>query len=159
MTRLIGAAGEHYVAYVLLKMGLTVSLTRAGADAVDLLVGDVLSGQAASIQVKTARNARRNGKRQWPVGRKPLDKWATSKLVYALVDLNDQHKRHPEIFVVPVADIAQQAREKGFEEHKDWKTFYFELYESEEHSCATSKYRDKWCFLGLPARGGQPQTS
>lgn len=62
-TALIGAAGEHYVAFRLSALGFPVALTRGGSPTVDLMVGD-LEGQAAlSFQVKTSSGAWRSFKR------------------------------------------------------------------------------------------------
>ena len=127
-TKLVGAAGEHYVAYKLSSFGMSVALTRDGSDVIDLMAGDILQGTAIAIQVKTARNARKSKYWEWSVGRKPLA-LKDSNLVYVFIDLMEGAKENqpPTVFVVPVIDVAQQAIDAGFVENLDWKTFYFKI--------------------------------
>lgn len=140
--KLIGAAGEHYIAFKLSLMGYSVALTRDGSDTIDLMVGDILDGTAVAIQVKTARNASKTKYWEWSVGRKPLSLRST-ELIYVFVDLRevaDVYK--PDIFVVPISDIAKQAEEYGFSEHPDWNTYYFQIKKQDKE-----KYYEQWEFI------------
>ena len=148
-TKLVGAAGEHYVAYKLSTFGMPVALTRDGSDVIDLMAGDILKGTAIAIQVKTARNARKSKYWEWSVGRKPLN-LIGSKLVYVFVDLleGQNENKCPTIFVVPVADVAQQAIDAGFEDNPEWNTFYFKIDEKN-----SSMYLENWSLITGKADG------
>jgi hypothetical protein len=141
--KLIGAAGEHYVAFKLSSLGMPVALTRDGSDVIDLMAGDILKGTATAIQVKTARNARKSKYWEWSVGRKPL-KLKDSNLVYVFIDLIEGSKENqpPKVFVVPVVDVAQQAIDAGFMVNPDWKTFYFKISDENEEA-----YLDNWPLI------------
>lgn len=142
-TKLIGAAGEHYVAFKLSSFGMSVALTRDGSDVIDLMAGDILQGTATAIQVKTARNARKSKYWEWSVGRKPLN-LQDSNLVYVFIDLMEGAKEDqpPTVFVVPVGDVAQQAIDGGFIENPDWKTFYFKIYDENAEA-----YLENWPLI------------
>ena len=142
-TKLIGAAGEHYVAYKLSTLGMSVALTRDGSDVIDLMAGDILQGTATAIQVKTARKARKSNYWEWSVGRKPL-KLKDGNLVYVFIDLVEGSKEDqpPTVFVVPVIDVAQQAIDAGFLENPDWKTFYFKI-----HNENSEAYLENWPLI------------
>ncbi len=148
-TKLIGAAGEHYVAYKLSSFGMSVALTRDGSDVIDLMAGDIFQGTATPVQVKTARKARKGKYWEWSVGRKPLT-LKDSNLVYVFIDLMEGSKedRPPTVFIVPVADVAQQAIDAGFVENPDWKTFYFKIHD--EHSPA---YLENWSLITKRSNG------
>jgi hypothetical protein len=148
-TKLVGAAGEHYVAYKLSSFGMSVALTRDGSDVIDLMAGDILHGTAIAIQVKTARNARKSKYWEWSVGRKPLG-LKDSNLVYVFIDLleGSKEKSPPTVFVVPVIDVAQQAINAGFVENPDWKTFYFKIYDEQSDA-----YLEKWSLITEKSNG------
>lgn len=141
--KLTGAAGEHFVAFKLCSQGYSVALTRDGSDTIDLMVGDILNGSAVPIQVKTANNARKLKYWEWSVGRKPLTLKDT-KLIYAFVDLqmDEKGKCDPNVFIVPVADIAAQAESSGFKENPQWQTFYFQITDPDRE-----KYYEKWGYI------------
>ena len=141
--KLVGAAGEHFVAYKLASFGMSVALTRDGSDVIDLMAGDILRGTAVAVQVKTARNAEKSRYWEWSVGRKPLS-LEGSKLVYVFIDLKEDASNNssPTVFVVPVADVVAQLIADGFQENSDWKTFYFKIRMPE-----SSKYRDAWSLI------------
>jgi len=142
-TQLIGAAGEHYVAYKLSSFGMSVALTRDGSDVIDLMAGDILHGTAIAIQVKTARNARKSKYWEWSVGRKVIN-LKDSKLVYVFVDLKEDANENqtPLVFVVPVKDVAQQAINAGFVENPDWNTFYFKV-----DDISSDFYLENWSVI------------
>lgn len=144
-TKLIGAAGEHYVAYRLASLGMSVALTRDGSDVIDLMAGDILRGTAVAVQVKTARSANKGKYWEWSVGRKPLT-LKDSNLVYVFVDLriDGSSSKSPTAFVVPVADVVDQAIAAGFEKHPDWKTFYFKIHEPK-----SSEYLEAWPLITM----------
>lgn len=117
-TSLTGAAGEHYVAYKLSAMGYPTALTRGGSPVIDLMVGDIGGNGSISIQVKTSSSARRVFKRdknkdknrwEWDVGCKGKTLKGAS-IFYAFVNLKGTpssiRNPHPEVFIVPSADVA-----------------------------------------------------
>lgn len=107
---LIGAAGEHYVAFQLSVRGYAVGLTAQGTKSADLLVANLETGKSATIQVKTMTNAFVPAKK-----REPYWKWRvrvsgvlTSKtFLYAFVDLKDNILESPDVFIVPSSQAAK----------------------------------------------------
>ena len=142
-TKLTGAAGEHFVAYKLSSLGMAVALTRDVSDVIDLMAGNILNGTATPVQVKTARNAKKNKYWEWSVGRKPLT-LKNSRLVYVFIDLKEDKSSNdvPTVFIVPVADVAAQAISAGFGENPDWKTFYFKI-----NTDVATEYLDNWSLI------------
>lgn len=108
---LTGAAGEHYVAYELSRMGCPVGLTRGGSPSVDLMAGNPERGSAVSIQVKTSEDAYRHRKRDntdwwcWRFAPKGTLSQGDS-LFYAFVSLhNQEHKPLPVVFIMPAREV------------------------------------------------------
>ena len=91
-TALVGAAGEHYVAYQLSLKGFCVGLSRGGSPFVDIMISNP-SGEGVAIQVKTSSGARRAYKRKPQNNRWEFDVGIKAKvlggerLFYAFVDL------------------------------------------------------------------------
>ena len=74
------------------------------------------------------------------MGRKPLQ-WKDTKLIYVFLDMND-FEGSPTEFIVPVADVAKQAIDAGFEEHPDWRIFYFKISKDD-----SEKYKENWSLI------------
>ena len=149
-TSLTGAAGEHYVAYVLSALGYPVGLTRGGSPTVDILVGDVSGAKSISIQVKTSNWAWRDYKKktennhwEWDVGVK-AKKLSEKSVFYAFVDLkwNDDkpmesvEENKPDVYIVPSEDVA-----KVFE-NTDYSRYMFWIMKKDEN-----KYKDNWDII------------
>jgi hypothetical protein len=138
-TALIGAAGEHYVAFRLSALGFPVALTRGGSPTVDLMVGD-LAGQAAlSFQVKTSSGAWRSFKRSNEKDRWEFDvgvkagKLSGPSIYYAFVDLK-WGQGAPDVFVVPSEHVARVFAESNWSRNMFWimanqRELYFEAWE------------------------------
>jgi hypothetical protein len=99
---LIGAAGEHYVLYRLLRNGVLAAPAPTGAAIADLIVFDPATMNAgAMIQVKARMGG---GKiRSWRM-RDKNQHFAHPRLFYALVDLAVEP---PAVFVVPSASVKE----------------------------------------------------
>ena len=116
---LTGAAGEHYVAYRLSRMGYLVGLTRGGSPSVDLMVGHWENGRAVSIQVKTSESAHRYRKRDnkewwsWRVG-KQVASLRGDSIFYAFVSLEgDEGNPICLTFIVPSEIVAARVETDG----------------------------------------------
>ena len=108
-TALIGAAGEHYVAYKLSHSGYCVGLSRGGSPFVDIMLSNK-DGEGVAIQVKTSQGARRefkkkpqNNRWEFDVGHKARS-LGGERLLYAFVDF-DWGRSAPKVFIVPSADV------------------------------------------------------
>ena len=104
-TKMVGAAGQHYVMYELLRRGFIAALTPEGVPNVDILVSDIVGGHMASIQVKTASAPRPT----WPVGTKQ-EKVESDRLFYCFVMPTDKHMSSPQCWVIPSAVVAEHVR-------------------------------------------------
>ena len=108
-TALIGAAGEHYVAYQLSLRGFCVGLSRGGSPFVDIMIANP-TGEGVAIQVKTSSGARREFKRSTENNRWEFDVGPKArtlggeKLFYAFVDLKWEVST-PDVFIVPSLEI------------------------------------------------------
>jgi len=146
-TSLTGAAGEHYVAYVLSALGFPVGLTRGGSPTVDILVSDVEGKKSISIQVKTSNWAwRKYSKKvehnhwEWDVGAKGKTLSGDS-IFYAFVDLRwDESKslsenleEEPVVFIVPSEDVEKELGDKNYSRYMFW------ILENDPH-----RYRNNW---------------
>ena len=110
--QLMGTGGVYYVMSQLALRQFHASCTFGNAPFVDILVGSSDGAKSVSLQVKTARDARRWKGRgaaralrelQWTLGRK-LAKHACPGLFYAFVDLKGlDHSEVPDVYIVPSA--------------------------------------------------------
>jgi hypothetical protein len=142
-TALTAAAGEHFVAYCLSRMGLLVALTRGGSPAVDLMVSSPDGRETIAIQVKTAHWARReykteksrvNDRREWDVGQR-AQRLRGERLFYALVDLRGGGFAIPEVFIVP-SDVVAIAMEVQRSRYMFW------LLDRD-----VERYQDRWDLI------------
>lgn len=94
--KLLGDAGEHYVAFQLARMGISPAMLSVNSTGVDILATD--NGKnVISIQVKASSG--RNAPRNWDVGKhQPA---ANSHFFYVFLNLWDDSQREIECFVVP----------------------------------------------------------
>ena len=93
-TTLTGAAGEYFVLYKLLRLGLLAGLPPAGAPDVDVLVIDDDANVLISLQVKTRRKGADKG---WHM-KERHEKLVSPRLFYVLVDMEPGE---PVCYVIP----------------------------------------------------------
>jgi len=99
---LIGAAGEHYILYRLLREGFLAAPAPPGAAIADLLVfNPTTMSVGAMIQVKTRNPGGRI--RAWRMRDKNAE-FEHPRLFYVLVDLTDEP---PTVFIVPSHDVKE----------------------------------------------------
>lgn len=102
LNKLLGDAGEHYVAFQLARMGINPAMLSANSKWVDILATD--NGKnVVSIQVKTS--AGRNAHRQWDVGKHCPD--SSKYFFYVFLNLWDDPKKEIECFIVPSEFVAK----------------------------------------------------
>jgi len=98
-TTLTGAAGEYFVLYKLLRLGLIAGLPPAGAPDVDVLVIDDDANVLISLQVKTRRKGADKG---WHM-KERHEKLVSPRLFYVLVDMEPGE---PVCYVIPSSVVA-----------------------------------------------------
>lgn len=118
-TAIIGAAGEHYIAYVFSAHGYAVGLSRGGSPFVDLMVCSP-SGEGVAIQVKTSTAARRSDHWEFDVGSKAKTH-AGDRLFYAFVDLNNEADM-PDVFIVPSSEVQHRLENSSGSRLRFWIT-------------------------------------
>jgi hypothetical protein len=105
-SQIIGTGGTYYVMSQLAIRGYHASCTFGNAPFVDILVASHDGHKTISIQVKTARNARRwkgnlVNELQWTLGWKSA-KHSTPNLFYAFIDLkNLSDTEPPDVYIIP----------------------------------------------------------
>ena len=114
-TKIVGGAGEHYIAYVLSCFGYITALVREGSPTIDLLASDVIGSKTIAIQVKTTEYAKRNRGRgknrelhhlEFPLGHKAVEN-AVPELIFCFVDLDSlDPERRPDVYVIPVVGFS-----------------------------------------------------
>jgi hypothetical protein len=136
---LIGAAGEHYVAFRLIARGYAVGLAPRGASAIDLLVANSGTGKSITIQTKTGWKA------MYGSAVEPWWKWPTSRsrqqpretFFYAFVDLKNDPSQMPDVFIVPSVEVAPPLLQ-------EFPVGSWFVIEDEEDA---RKYRDRWDLI------------
>ena len=103
-TKIVGAAGQHYVMYELLRRNFVAALTPEGVPGVDILVSDLTGGHLASLQVKTASAPRPT----WPLGTKS-ETLVSERLYYCFVMPKDELMTSPDCWIIPSAIVAEHA--------------------------------------------------
>ncbi len=94
--KLLGDAGEHYVAFELARRGVSPALLSSNTKGADMLA--TISGkQVVSIQVKASAGA--NNSSAWSVGKRAPE--ASETFFYVFLNLWRDHEKHVEAFVVP----------------------------------------------------------
>lgn len=98
-SKLVGDAGEYFIAYNLAKRGISPALMNQGTKAVDILC-TIDSSKVVSIQVKSSWA--KTAPRQWMVGKhKPSPSSSFFYIFCNIFELKDNISREPEIFIVP----------------------------------------------------------
>ena len=136
---LIGAAGEHYVAFRLIARGYAVGLAPRGASAIDLLVANSDTGKSITIQTKTGWEAMYGSAVKswwkWPISRSRQQPRET--FFYAFVDLKNDPSQMPDVFIVPSVEVAPPL----LDEYRVGSWFWID---GEE---VARKYRDRWDLI------------
>ncbi|HEV2673808.1 MAG TPA: hypothetical protein VGV37_04650 [Aliidongia sp.] len=111
---LIGAAGEHYVMWRLLRQGLIAALAPTGVPLADIIVTDDIGHRVSAIQVKT-----RSGKgadQGWHMKAKH-EEIVSETIFYVFVDFGAAtFEREASCHVVPSAVVADVLRRS----HRQW---------------------------------------
>jgi len=102
-TTILGAAGEHYVMFELLRRGYIAGLAPYGVPNADIIVTDVDGTRACSIQVKTRRELGTDG--GWHMSAKH-ERIRGERLFYCFVDFRSQLTDQPSVYVMPSAVVA-----------------------------------------------------
>jgi Holliday junction resolvase-like predicted endonuclease len=102
-TTIIGAAGEHYVLFQLLRRGLKAARPPEGTPEIDLIVFDERQNVIISLQVKT-RSRGSDGAFLMNVKHESLD---SERLVYVFVDLEPET---PRCHVIPSKVVSRYLR-------------------------------------------------
>ena len=142
---LTAGAGEHYVAYVLCKLGYIAALPRQGSPTADILAADLSGQRTLAIQVKTTEWAERFRGRgsnkvafqvQCPLGHRAVEATAP-EVVFAFVDLrgSDVDSR-PDVYVIPAKDIHEYYKGYDIRKHP-----YVRLHWPIE---VVEKYKNNW---------------
>jgi hypothetical protein len=103
-SRIIGAAGEHFVMCQLLRHGLIAALAPQGAPNADIILTDVDSKKLCSIQVKTRRDI--GSDKGWHMKDKHED-LAAPDMFYCFVDMGNGPADEIKCYVVPSAVVSK----------------------------------------------------
>lgn len=101
-SRMMGAAGEHYVMAELLRRGFIAALAPAGAPNMDIIVSDRFGASLAAIQVKTTGRGDAN---DWMFSERH-EGIRSDRLFYALVNFGATFSSTPQVFVLPASLVA-----------------------------------------------------
>jgi hypothetical protein len=110
---ILGAAGEHYVMYQLLRRNMIAALAPAGVPNADIVVTDKLGDRLCAVQVKVRRDIGSDG--GWHMGQKH-EALTSPNLFYCFVDFGRSVTDQPKTWVLPSAIVAKSLDDI----HKDW---------------------------------------
>ena len=102
-TALLGAAGEHYVMYELLRRNYIAALAPQGAPNLDIVVADTEGNQLCGIQVKTRSG--RGGDGGWHM-RPKHEQIDVARLFYCFVDFGQPDDR-VQVYLIPSGVVAR----------------------------------------------------
>ena len=111
-TSILGAAGEHYVLFQLLRRGLIAALAPQGVPNADIIASDSVGQKLCAIQVKTRRDI--GSDKGWHMGEKH-EKLISPSLFYCFVDVGKSVEAAPFSYVVPskiVATVLSESHQK-----------------------------------------------
>lgn len=144
-SKLVGGAGEHYVAYVLSCFNFVCALVREGSPTVDLLASDIDGNSTISIQVKTSTSARRKRgrgeNRQWnhlefTLGKKAIQN-SSDTFFFCFVDLKGlEPSTTPDVYIIPSNVIRDHYSRRNVEEIK-WLRLHWSIEKMEP-------YKNNW---------------
>ena len=124
---LVAAAGEHYVAYFLSRLGLIAALVRQGSPSIDVLASNQNGSKTVGIQVKTTGWAERTRGRgtdkkpfelQFPLGHRAIEE-ASPSTVFCFEDLRDPEDldARPDVYIVPTKVLMREYRGDDIRRH------------------------------------------
>lgn len=102
-TAMIGATGEHYVMWRLLRRGHIAALAPRNAVSADILICDSSGARLAAVQVKTAGETVKVG---WQMHQRH-ETLRADTLFYCFVDLGARETDTPSCWIVPSAVVAE----------------------------------------------------
>lgn len=105
-TKILGAAGEHYVMSRLLRQGHVAALAPEGAPGIDILISDPRGQSLCAVQVKSARNV---GKSGWQMDQKH-ETFGSNRLFYVFLNFTGSDSQMPESWIVPSLVVAEHVR-------------------------------------------------
>ncbi len=112
-TKIIGAAGEHYVVSQILRRGYLAALAPDGAPNSDIIVTDINSQNLCSVQVKTRRSSSKNI--GWRMNVKH-ENMVSEKLFYCFVALGEKFEDAIKTYIIPSEIVAEVVKN----DHKFW---------------------------------------
>jgi hypothetical protein len=147
-TATLGAAGEHYVLFQLLRRGFIAALAPHGVPMADIIVTDDVGKRLCAVQVKTRRE--KGTDRGWHMSEKH-EKLFSPSLFYCFVDVGKTVDDVPFCYVVPSNTVARVLTEtyqewlktpgKHGQPHRDHSMRRF----VPDFSCyGAGKYHDGW---------------
>jgi hypothetical protein len=101
--RLLGDAGEYFVAMQLARRNIVPKILPRGTDKYDLSAR--ANGKTIYIQVKTSSG--RNHPRSWYVGKNKPN--PSDDFIYFFVNMWDDERKDPEYFIVPSTWVMKDA--------------------------------------------------
>lgn len=144
-SKLVGGAGEHYVAYVLSCFNYVSALVREGSPSVDLLASDIDGNNTISIQVKTSTSARRKRGRgenrhwnhlEFTLGKKAIQN-SSDTFFFCFVDLKGLDPASaPDVYVIPSKVIQEHYSSRDVKEIK-WLRLHWSIEKMEP-------YKNNW---------------
>lgn len=134
-SKLVGGAGEHYIAYVLSCFDYISALVREGSPTIDLLASNIDGSRTISIQIKTSKSAKRKrgrgDKKKWhhlefTLGKKAIEHSADNFL-FCFVDLRGQDPLNtPDVYVIPSKIIKKHYEQKDLNKIK-WLRLHWSI--------------------------------
>ncbi len=109
-SKLIGAAGEHFVMSALLRQGYIAALAPEGAPNIDILLSDLNGTKLLGLQVKSRSGKGSDG--GWHM-RPKHESIVDDRLLYCFVDFadaGDALDHIPDVFIIPSAVVAEAIR-------------------------------------------------
>jgi hypothetical protein len=144
-SKVVGGAGEHYVAYVLSSFGYMPALVREGSPAIDLLASNLNGSKTIAIQVKTTKYAKRTRGRgknkalhhlEFPLGHKAIEN-AVPELIFCFVDLDTLNpERKPDVYVIPATVFINHYADRDIRQYK-WLRLHWSIEDME-------KFKNNW---------------
>ena len=106
--KLLGDAGEHYVAFELARRGISPAMLSTNTKGADLLA--TISGKrVVSIQVKSSRGA--NNPTSWEVGSNKPE--ISETFFYIFLNVWEDFFRPIEVFIVPSTNVVEKVNWDG----------------------------------------------
>lgn len=163
---ILGAAGEHYVMYQLLRRNHIAALAPTGVPDADVIMTDRIGDRLCAIQVKSRRDIGSDGGWHMRQKHEGIDK---PDIFYCFVDFGKSIHTQPKCWIIPSAVVARvlklshqkwlSAPGKDGKEHKDGKMrrslpSYEKLGLGPEYGKEwLLNYRDRWDLLVAKAKG------